>query len=104
MGFYFVDPDTYKKYKEEVLSYSQSVQVNTQEFLPEDKRKRPLSDKEIAVKMGLDERVVREIRVVAERDEYPIDEWEKALEFKDKACREYARAGLSSVTKKYLRK
>ena len=29
--------------------------------------------------MGLEERVVREIRVVAERDEYPIDEWEKAL-------------------------
>ena len=104
MGFYFVDPNTYKKYKDEVLSYSQSVQVNTQEFLPEDKRKRPLSDKEIAVKMGLDERVVREIRVVAERDEYPIDEWEKALEFKDKACREYARSGLSSVTKKYLKK
>ena len=104
MGFYFVDPDTYKKYKDEILSYSQSVQVNTQEFLPEDKRKRPLSDKEIAVKMGLDERVVREIRVVAERDEYPIDEWEKALEFKDKACREYARSGVSSVTKKYLKK
>ena len=104
MGFYFVDPDTYKKYKDEILSYSQSVQVNTQEFLPEDKRKRPLSDKEIAVKMGLDERVVREIRVVAERDEYPIDEWEKALEFKDKACREYSRSGLSSVTKKYLKK
>ena len=52
MGFYFVDPDTYKKYKDEVLSYSQSVQVNTQEFLPEEKRKRPLTDKEIAVKMG----------------------------------------------------
>ena len=104
MGFYFVDPETYKKFKDEVLSYSQSVQVNTQEFLPEDKRKRPLSDKEIAVKMGLDERVVQEIRVVAERDEYPIDEWEKALEFKDKACREYARTGLSSVTKKYLKK
>ena len=104
MGFYFVDPDTYKKYKAEVLSYSQSVQVNTQEFLPEEKRKRPLTDKEIATKMGLEERVVREIRVVAERDEYPIDEWEKALEFKDKACREYARTGLSSVTKKYLRK
>ena len=104
MGFYFVDPETYKKYKDEVLSYSQSVQVNTQEFLTEEKRKRPLSDKEIAEKMGLEERVVTEIRVVAERDEYPIDEWEKALEFKDKTCREYARTGLSSVTKKYLKK
>ena len=36
MGFYFVDPETYKKYRDEVLSYSQSVQVNTQEFLPEE--------------------------------------------------------------------
>ena len=62
MGFYFVDSETYEKYKDEVLFYSQSVQVNTQEFLPEDNRKRPLSDKEIAVKMGLDERAVREIR------------------------------------------
>ena len=104
MGFYFVDPETYKKYKDEVLSYSQSVQVNIQEFLPEEKRKKPLSDKEIAAKMGLEERVVREIRVVAERDAYPIDEWEKALEFKDRTCREYARSGLSSVTKKYLKK
>ena len=52
MGFYFVDPETYNKYKDEILSYSQSIQVNTQEFLPEEKRKRPLSDKEIAEKMG----------------------------------------------------
>jgi ribosome-binding protein aMBF1 (putative translation factor) len=104
MGFYFVNPETYNKYRDEILSYSQSIQVNTQEFLPEEQRKRPLSDKEIAEKMGLDERMVREIRVVAERDAYPIDEWEKALEFKDRTCREYARTGLSSVTKKYLKK
>ena len=71
MGFYFVDPETYNKYRDEILSYSQSIQVNTQEFLPEEKRKKPLSDKEIAEKMGLDERMVREIRVVAERDAYP---------------------------------
>ena len=103
MGFYFVDPETYNKYKDEILSYSQSVQVNIHEFLPEDQRQKPLSDREIAEKMGLDERVVQEIRVVAERDAYPIDEWEKALEFKDRTCREYARTGLSSVTKKYLK-
>lgn len=53
--------------------------------------------------MGLDERVMRKIRVVAERDANPIDEWEKAQEFKDKACREYARTGLFSVTRKYLK-
>ncbi|MCZ6504299.1 MAG: hypothetical protein O6945_17515 [Gammaproteobacteria bacterium] len=104
MGFYFVDPETYKKYKDEVMQYSQSVQVNYQEFLPEEKRQPGLSDKQIAEKMGLEERVVREIRVVAERDTYSIDEWEKALEFKDNACRNYARSGISSVTKKYLKK
>jgi len=47
---------------------------------------------------------VREIRVVAERDSYGIDEWEKALEFKEKACRDYSRYGISSVTKKHLKK
>ncbi len=104
MGFYFVDPETYKKYKDEVMQYSQSVQINYQEFLPEERRQPGLSDKQIAEKLGLEERVVREIRVVAERDKYPIDEWEKALEFKDKACRDYAKSGISSVTKKYLKK
>jgi ribosome-binding protein aMBF1 (putative translation factor) len=104
MGFYFVDPDTYKKYKDEVMQYSQSVQVNYQEFLPEEKRRPGLSDKQIAEKLGLEEKVVREIRVVAERDTYPIDEWEKAIEFKDKACRDYNKSGISSVTKKYLDK
>ena len=104
MGFYFVDPKTYKKYKNEVMQYSQSVQINYQEFLPPEKRQPGLSDKQIAEKLGLEERVVREIRVVAERDKYSIDEWEKALEFKDKACRNYAKRGMSSVTRKYLDK
>ena len=104
MGFYFVDPDTYKKYKDEVIALSQSIQVNYQEFLPKEQRKPGLSDKQIAERLGLDERVVREIRVVAERDYYPIDEWEEALRFKEERCRNYARAGMSSVTKKYLKK
>ena len=82
MGFYFVDPETYKKYKDDVMQYSQSVQVNYQEFLPEEKRRPGLSDKQIAEKLNLEERVVREIRVVAERDTYSIDEWERALNFK----------------------
>ena len=104
MGFYFVDPETYKKYKDDVMQYSQSVQVNYQEFLPEEERRPGLSDKQIAEKLNLEERVVREIRVVAERDTYSIDEWERALNFKEKACREYAKSGMSSVTKKYFNK
>ena len=42
---------------------------------------------------------MREIRVVAERDTYDLSEWEKAIEFKDKACRAFARHGISYVFK-----
>ena len=104
MGFYFVDPETYRKYRDEVMQYSQSVQVNYQEFLPEEKRKPGLTDRQIAEKLGLEEKIVREIRVVAEREKYSIDEWEKALAFKDEACRNYQKTGISSVTRKYLDK
>jgi len=56
MGFYFVDPETYNKYKDEVLELSHAVQINFQEHLPADKRKPGLSDKQIAEKLGLEER------------------------------------------------
>jgi ribosome-binding protein aMBF1 (putative translation factor) len=99
MSFFFVDPEIYKQYKDEVLSLSDSVQINFQEQLPPEERRRGLSDREIAEKLGLDERTVREIRVVAERDTYDLSEWEKAIEFKDKACRAFARHGISYVFK-----
>jgi hypothetical protein len=99
MTFFFVDPEVYKRYKDEVLRLSDSVQINFQEHLPPEKRRRGLSDREIAEKLGLDERTVREIRVVAERDTYDLSEWEKAIEFKDKACRAFARHGISYVFK-----
>ena len=99
MGFFFVEPELYHRYKDEVLRLSNSFQVNIHEHLPAEQRKRGLSDQEIAEQLGLEERVVREIRVVAERDYYPIDEWEKAIEFKDKACRAFARHGNAYVFK-----
>ncbi len=99
MSFFVVEPDIYRKYKDEVLGLSDSVQVNFQEHLPPEKRQRGLSDREISEKLGLDERTVREIRVVAERDVYGIDEWEKAIDFKDKACRAFAKHGISDVHK-----
>lgn len=99
MSFFFVEPEIYEKHRAEVLRLSDSTQVNFQEHLPATKRGRGLSDREIAEQIGLDERTVREIRVVAERDVYPIDEWRKAIEFKDKACRAFAEHGLSSVYK-----
>ena len=99
MSFFFVDPEVYRMYKDEVLRLSDSVQINFQEHLPAGERRRGLSDREIAEKLGLDERTVREIRVVAERDTYDLEEWEKAIEFKDKACRAFARHGISYVFK-----
>lgn len=104
MGFFFIDPEVYHKYKDKVLELSNSIQVNINEHLPLEKRQGCLSDKQIAERLGLEERVVREIRVVAERDYYPIDEWEEALRFKDEACRGYAKSGVSFMTKKYAQK
>ena len=102
MGFYFVDPETYEKYKNEVLEMSHAVQINFQEHLPADKRQPGFSDKQIAEKLGLEEKVVREIRCVAERDKYSLDEFEEAIRFKEKACREYSVKGMSAVMEKYV--
>ncbi len=103
MGFYFVDPETYKKYKNEVLELSHAVQINFQEHLPADKRQPGLSDKQIAEKLGLEEQAVREIRCVGERDKYSLDEFEEAIRFKEKACRDYSVKGMSAVMEKYVK-
>ena len=103
MGFYFVDPKTYEKYKDEVLELSHAVQINFQEHLPAEKRRPGLSDKQIAEKLGLEERVVREIRCVAERDKYSLDEFEEAIHFKERACRDYSIKGMSAVMEKYVK-
>ena len=99
MSFFFVEPEIYERHKDEILRLSDSIQVNYQEHLPADDRHRALSDAEIAKRLDLDEALVREIRVVAERDYYDIEEWQKAIEFKDKACRAFAKDGLSYVFK-----
>ena len=104
MGFYFVDPETYEKYKDEVLELSHAVQINFQEQLPADKRRPGFSDKQIAEKLGLEEHVVREIRCVAERDKYSLDEFENAIRFKEKACRDYSAKGMSAVMGKHVKK
>ena len=103
MGFYFVDPETYEKYKNEILEMSHAVQINFQEQLPAGKRQPGYSDKQIAEKLGLEEKVVREIRCVAERDKYSLDEFEEAIRFKEKACRDYSVKGMSAVMEKYVR-
>jgi hypothetical protein len=76
-----LDPAVYERYKDEVLALSNSFQRID---------KPGLSDRQIAERLGLDERTVTEIRCVAERDCYPLEEWEKAIEFKRKACLEWS--------------
>ena len=102
MSFYFVEPEVYEQYKDQVLELSDSTQVNIHEQLPKEKRRTPLSDEQIAARLGLETRVVREIRCVAERDKYGLDEFEQAIEFKQSACAAYAKKGMSSVMKPYV--
>ena len=102
MPFYFVDPEVYKKYRDQVIEMAQSIQINYPEHMPAEKRKPGFSDEEIAEKLGIEARTVSEIRCVAKREFYGVDEWEKAVEFKDRQCRSYADQGLSFTTKKYF--
>ena len=103
MSFFYVDPGTYKKYRDQVIEMSQSIQVNYPENLPPEKRQPGFSDQQIAAKLGLETRTVTEIRCVAEREYYGIDEWQKAIEFKERACRGYAKSGVGFTTSKYFK-
>jgi len=85
MSVFKLDPDVYKRYKDEVLKLGNSFQKIDQPGL---------SDQQIAERLGLDERTVTEIRCVAERDCYSLDEWEKAIEFKKNATLEWSALAL----------
>lgn len=95
--FHVVDPAVYRRHRDAVVALTNSVQVDIHEFLPDGVRRRGLSDAEIAERLGLDVRDVREIRVIAERDAYPLEEFGVASTFKEKACREFAEKGRSHV-------
>jgi IS30 family transposase len=80
-----LDPEVYRKYRDEVLRLCNSFQVIGS---------RGLSDAEIAEKLGLDERTVTEIRCVAERDTYSARRVQRAIDFKRRATREWSAAAL----------
>jgi len=82
---FILDPAIYRQYREQVLALCNSFQRIGQ---------RGLSDREIAERLGLEERVVTEIRCVAERDQYGLDEWQRAIDFKRRASREWQAAAL----------
>ncbi len=85
MTFFRLDPALYARHKDEVLALSNSFQRID---------RRGLSDREIAERLDLDERTVTEIRIIAERDCYSLDEWQRAIDFKRKACADWAAAAL----------
>ena len=80
-----LDPEVYARHKHDVLRLSNSFQRIHEPGL---------SDRQIAERLGLDERTVTEIRCVAERDCYSLDEWEKAIEFKRRATLEWSALAL----------
>jgi ribosome-binding protein aMBF1 (putative translation factor) len=100
MAFFTVSPELYRQYKDRILELANSFQRDVNEHLPPGERKRGLSDREIAERLGLEERVVTEIRCVAERDYYDLEEWEKAIQFKRQACREYVETKITRFLKK----
>ena len=100
MAFFTISPELYRQYKDQILELSNSFQRDINEHLPPGERKRGLSDREISERLGLPERVVTEIRCVAERDLYDLDEWEKAIQFKKKACQEYVETKIIRFLKK----
>jgi len=98
-GFHVVDPDLYREYRGRVVRMSNSHQVNINEFLPDAVRQRAMTDAEIAAELNLDIRDVTEIRVVAEHDEYPIEEYEASARFKDAAAESYRNGGVKNLYK-----
>lgn len=96
-GFHVVDPELYARYRDRVVRMSNSHQVNINEFLPDGVRRRAMTDAEIAAELDLDVRDVTEIRVVAEHDEYPIEEYEASARFKDAAAASYREGGVKNL-------
>ncbi|MCP3993166.1 MAG: hypothetical protein GY724_29155 [Actinomycetia bacterium] len=98
-GFHIVDPELYRRYRAQVVQMSNSHQVNINEFLPEGVRRRAMTDAEIAEELGLELRDVTEIRIIAEHDEYPIEEYEASARFKDAAAASYREGGVKNLYK-----
>jgi hypothetical protein len=96
-GFHVVDPVLYRRHRDDVVALANSHQYNRNEFLPDGVRQRALSDTEIAERLGLDVRDVTAIRVVAEHDGYPLEEYEAAARFKDAAAASYRHGGVKNL-------
>jgi hypothetical protein len=78
-----VEPAIYEKYKEEISRLGLAYQewVASEEGGPLLERVDQLTDQEIAIKLDLDEELVRKIRCMADWD-IPMEMWRNAAEFK----------------------
>ena len=77
-----ISPDIYERFKEKV--YNSSLWVQEYQGIVQ---KRPLTDREIGLSLGLDEKTVREICCVAELDFTPLEWWLAADSVKQKRWR-----------------
>jgi DNA-directed RNA polymerase sigma subunit (sigma70/sigma32) len=75
----FVAMDLYERYKDEVWKMT-----NAKQRLESGKKHRGLTDKEIALKLGLTVEEVIEIRCIAEREKTPLEAYLNADDTKEK--------------------
>ena len=82
-----VSPELYNQYKDIILNHSLAVQ--RYQGTQQDTTSACLTDKQIAEKLGLDEKDVREIRCVAEVDSIPLETYLEAEQFKKDHCHQF---------------
>ena len=84
---YSISPELYYQYKDLVLAYSLANQRYRGTKV--DRTSSCLTDKEIAERLGLEEKDVTEIRCVAEVDTTPLEAYAEAESFKNERCRSF---------------
>jgi len=80
-----VSPELYRKHKDAILQLSLAIQnYDGKNYTPQ-----PLTDEEIAKKLGITVKEVREIRCIAEVDVFPSNIWMEADIFKNERAKKF---------------
>ena len=85
----YLSTELYNQYKQQVLDMSLAVQHYI--GLEQQRELSCLSDGEIALRLGLSVREVREIRTIAENDLLPVDVWMDSDQEKMRKCARFFR-------------
>lgn len=83
-----ISKELYQRYREEVLRLSNSFQ-----YYEPAARSRGLTDRELGERLGLREEEVTQIRVMAELDTPPIENWLRAPQQKREKALRFIQAG-----------